>query len=83
MYSYIGHPLLNNIVINKRDRFPIKNIGIFLGSRFQEIIYNIPKITDLIKNLKRLNDFNFQFFVTKEFEALIKKNFVNKNYQFF
>ena len=82
-YSYIGHPLLNNIVINKRDRFPIKNIGIFLGSRFQEIIYNIPKITNLIKNLKKLNDFNFQFFVTKEFEALIKKKFANKNHQFF
>ena len=43
-YSYIGHPLLNNIVLNNRDKYPIKNIGIFLGSRYQEIIYNIPII---------------------------------------
>jgi lipid A disaccharide synthetase len=32
-YSYIGHPILNNIVLDNRDKYPIKNIGIFLGSR--------------------------------------------------
>ena len=74
-YSYIGHPLLNNIIINNREKYPIKNIGIFLGSRYQEIIYNIPIIIKLIKNLKKLDDFNFQFYVTKEFEDLIKKSF--------
>ena len=82
-YSYIGHPLLNNIVLSKRDRFPIKNIGIFLGSRYQEIIYNIPIIINLVDNLKKLNNFNFLFFVTNEFESLIKKNFAFDNYQFF
>jgi len=56
-YSYIGHPLLNNVTLNKRNRFPIKNIGIFLGSRYQEIIKNMPIITDLIVNLKKLDDF--------------------------
>ncbi len=81
-YSYIGHPLLKNIVPNDKDRFPIKNIGIFLGSRYQEIIPNIPIIAKLIENLKRLDNFNFQFFVTKEFENLIKTYFVNNNFQF-
>ncbi|MDB0034322.1 hypothetical protein N9E52_04195 [Alphaproteobacteria bacterium] len=82
-YTYIGHPILNNIVFSKRDRFPIKNIGIFLGSRHQEIFYNIPIIIDLIKKLKNLSNFNFYFFVTKEFESLIKGYFDNYNYQFY
>ena len=82
-YSYIGHPILNNIVLSKRDRFPIKNIGIFLGSRRQEIFYNIPIITDLINKLNSLGNFNFYFFVTKEFESLIKDHFDNYNYQFY
>ena len=81
-YSYIGHPLLKNIVLSKKDKFPIKNIGIFLGSRYQEIIPNIPIIANLIKNLKKLDDFNFHFFVTKEFENLIKIQFANNNFQF-
>ena len=82
-YSYIGHPLLNNIIINNRNRFPIKNIGIFLGSRYQEIVNNIPIITNLIKNLKKIEDFNFHFYVIKEFELLIKNHFNNENYQFY
>ena len=82
-YSYIGHPLLNNIIINQRIKFPIKNIGIFLGSRYQEIIYNIPIIINLVKNLKKLSDFNFLFYITKEFEPLIKKYFNTKDYQFY
>ena len=81
-YSYIGHPLLNNIVHTKRNKFPIKNIGIFLGSRYQEIIYNIQVIKELIIDLKNLNDFNFHFFVTGEFESLIKNHFTDKNYRF-
>ncbi len=81
-YSYIGHPLLNNIVLNKRNKYPIKNIGIFLGSRYQEISHNIPIINNLINNLKKLDDFNFQFYVTKEFKTLVKKSFKSKNYQF-
>ena len=82
-YSYIGHPLLNNIVLDKRNRYPIKNIGIFLGSRYQEIIYNIPIITKLLTNLEKLDNFNFCFFVTKEFEDLIKNSFINDKYQFY
>ena len=82
-YTYIGHPILNNIVFTKRDRFPIKNIGIFLGSRHQEIFYNTTIIIDLIEKLKNLSNFNFYFFVTKEFESLIKCYFYNHNYQFY
>ena len=82
-YSYIGHPLLNNIVLDKRNRYPIKNIGIFLGSRYQEIIHNIPIITKLLTNLEKLDNFNFCFFVTKEFEDLIKNSFINDKYQFY
>ena len=82
-YSYIGHPLLNNIVLDNRDKYPIKNIGIFLGSRYQEIINNIPTITQLLNNLKKLENFNFYFFITKEFEDLIKNSFTNEKYQFY
>ena len=82
-YSFIGHPLLNNIVLDNRDRYPIKNIGIFLGSRYQEIINNIPIITQLIKNLEKLENFKFNFFITKEFEDLIKNSFISEKYQFY
>ena len=82
-YSYIGHPLLKNIVLNNRDKFPVREIGIFLGSRYQEIIHNIPIIANLINNLKSLDDFNYHFYVTKEFENLIKNYFVDENFQFY
>ena len=82
-YTYIGHPLLNNIIVKQKGNYPIKNIGIFLGSRYQEIIYNIPIIIDLIKKLKRLADFNFQFYITKEFEHLIKNHLNNEDYDFY
>ena len=82
-YTYIGHPLLNNIIINKGEKYPIKNIGIFLGSRYQEIIYNIPIIIDVIRKLKKLSDFNFQFYVTKEFEPLIRNHLNKEDYNFY
>ena len=82
-YSFIGHPLLNNIIVDHSEKYPIKNIGIFLGSRFQEITYNIPIIINLITDLKKLKNFNFLFYVTKEFESLIKKNFDNEDYKFY
>ena len=82
-YTYIGHPLLNNIIINNRKKYPIKNIGIFLGSRYQEIILNIPIIIDVIRNLKKLADFNFQFYVTKEFEPLIRNHLNKEDFNFY
>ena len=74
---------MNNIILDNRDKYPIKNIGIFLGSRYQEIINNIPIISQLLKNLEKLENFNFYFFVTKEFEDLIKNSFINEKYQFY
>ena len=74
---------MNNIVLNNRNKYPIKNIGIFLGSRYQEIFNNIPIIIQLLKNLETLGNFNFYFFVTKEFEGLIKNSFINEKYQFY
>ena len=68
---------MNNIILDNRDKYPIKNIGIFLGSRYQEIINNIPIITQLLKNLEKLENFNYHFFVIKEFEDLIKNSFIN------
>ena len=82
-YTYIGHPLLSNIITNDKINFPIKNIGFFLGSRHQEIVYHIPVIINLIDRLKKFNNFNFQFYVTKEFETLVRKHFDNKNYLFY
>ena len=82
-YSYIGHPLLNNIIVNQRKKYPLKNIGFFLGSRKQEIIYNIPIVIALIKKLKKLADFNFQFFITKEFESHIKNQLNNIDFNFY
>ena len=56
-YSYIGHPLLNNIVLDNRDKYPIKNIGIFLGSRYQEIINNISNHYSIIKKFGKIRKF--------------------------
>ena len=67
-YSYIGHPILNNIVLDNRDKYPIKSIGIFLGSRYQEIFNNIPIITQLLKNLEILGNFNFNFLSQRSFK---------------
>ena len=69
--------------INNRDKYPIKNIGIFLGSRYQEIIYNIPIIDKLIKDLKKLKILIFYFMSLKKFEDLIKKILNNQNFQFY
>ncbi len=82
-YSYIGHPLLKNIIVNDKDNYPIKNIGIFLGSRNQEVKNNIPVINKLIRKLEKLYDLNFHFFTTKEFYSLINESFNNDNYYFY
>ena len=38
---------------------------------------------NLIKDLKKLDDFNFQFYITKEFEDLIRNSFLDHNFQFY
>ena len=82
-YSYIGHPLFNNSInSNNTQNNKIKNIGIFLGSRQQEIKKNIPIIQKLICKLKSHYDLNYIFFITREFEHVIKNSFNDKKFIF-
>ncbi len=81
IYDYIGHPLKNKTYYSN-DYNEIKNIGIFLGSRQQEINKNILIIKKLISNLKRYNELVFNFFVTNEYYEFIKNYFKdNSNVQ--
>ena len=73
IYSYIGHPLFNMVVPNNNHIKKIYNIGIFLGSRFQEISKNINIIKNLLILLNKKSLFEFHIFITKEFEDYIKK----------
>tara|TARA_B100001093_G_scaffold52849_1_gene44866 strand:- start:176 stop:1279 length:1104 start_codon:yes stop_codon:yes gene_type:complete len=73
IYSYIGHPLFNMVIPNNNNIKKISNIGIFLGSRFQEISKNINIIKNLLILLNKKSIFEFHIFITKEFEDFIKK----------
>ena len=73
IYTYIGHPIFNNIIPNNNITSNISNIGIFLGSRFQEISKNINTIKNLLTLLNNKSLFEFHFFITKEFYDYIKK----------
>ena len=77
VYSYIGHPIFNMIVPNNNNTNKISNIGIFLGSRFQEISKNIKIIKNLLILLNNESSFEFHFFITKEFDHYIKKILVD------
>mgnify|MGYP001281515265 CR=1 FL=1 len=82
VYSYIGHPLKNKTFYSSNNS-EIKNIGIFLGSRYQEIHKNIIIIKKLLLNLKNHKYLVFNFFVTNDFHNFIKKNFKdNSNFKF-
>ena len=73
IYTYIGHPILNRVVPNNNYINKISNIGIFLGSRFQEISKNIFIIKNLITLINNKSSFKFHIFITKEFDYYIKK----------
>ena len=77
IYDYIGHPLKNKIYYSN-DYNGINNIGIFLGSRKQEIYRNILIIKKLLFNLNKYNDLIFNFFVTTEYHNFIKNYFKEK-----
>ena len=82
IYSYIGHPLKNRTFYSNNNN-KINNIGIFLGSRYQEVHKNILIIKKLLVKLKNDNEFMFNFFVTNEFYNFIKNHFKeNSNIQF-
>ena len=73
IYTYIGHPIFNMVIPRKNNTNKISNIGIFLGSRFQEISKNITIIKNLIILLNNKSSLNFHIFITKEFDHYIKK----------
>ena len=73
IYTYIGHPIFNNIFPNNNITNKISNIGIFLGSRFQEISKNIYIIKNLLNLINNKGSFQFHIFITNEFEDFIKK----------
>ena len=64
IYDYIGHPLKNKTYYSN-DYNEIENIGIFLGSRQQEIYKNILIIEKLLLNLKKYKELVFNFFCHK------------------
>ena len=81
IYDYIGHPLKNKTYYS-HDFNEINNIGIFLGSRKQEIYKNIIIIKKLLLNLKKYKELVFNFFVTNEYHEFIKNYFKdNSNIQ--
>ena len=75
IYRYIGHPLKNKTHLSNNHENNLKNIGIFLGSRKQEIYKNIVIINKLLLDLKNYNNLVFNFFVTNEFNNFIKNYF--------
>ena len=73
IYTYIGHPIFNMVLPNNNNTNKIFNIGIFLGSRFQEISKNINIIKNLLFLLNNKSSFEFHIFITKEFDYYVKK----------
>ena len=73
IYSYIGHPIFSNVFPNNNNINKLTNIGIFFGSRFQEISKNINIIKNLLILLNNKSSFEFHIFNTKEFDDFIKK----------
>ena len=72
LYQYIGHPLMNKTHFSNSYDESLKNIGIFLGSRRQEIHKNIHIINNLLVYFKDQKDLIFHFFITEEFNDFIK-----------
>ena len=82
-YSYIGHPLMNRVNAKVYNDYTISNIGIFLGSRDQEVKINIPIIKNLIIKLNQLNNFKFYLFITPDYYQYLNISFANfKNMNF-
>ena len=73
IYSYIGHPIVDKVIPNYHITNKISKIGIFLGSRFQEISKHINIIKNLLILLNDKSSFKFYIFITKEFDLYIKK----------
>lgn len=76
VYSYIGHPLSSHIVPKSSKLNKIKNIGIFLGSRDQEVFKNIIIIFRFINICS--SKFKFFFFTLPKYKNLIN-SYLTKN----
>ncbi len=72
LYRYIGHPLMKKTHLSNSDNVSLKNIGIFLGSRRQEIHKNIYIINNFINSLTDQKDLIFNFFITEDFKEFIQ-----------
>ena len=79
VYTYIGHPILNKIIKSSCNSISIKNIGIFLGSRHQEINNNIYIIKDLLLKINQNSNYNMHIFITHSFEHFVKNEFKDLN----
>ena len=72
IYSYIGHPLSTKVIPKQTKANSIKNIGIFLGSRDQEVFNNLNIISNFIDN--SLN-YNYFFFTLPKYKTHINNHF--------
>jgi lipid-A-disaccharide synthase len=72
IYSYIGHPLSSNVISKNTKIQSIKNVGIFLGSRDQEVFNNLKTISNFINNSP---NYNYFFFTLPKYEKHIKNYF--------
>ena len=82
VYSHIGYPLLEKLKLKKKKSNLIKNIGIFLGSRDQEISNNIDEIKKLVNILTNNHDCKIKFFTTLQSNKKNKNIFKNKDINF-
>ncbi|HOK55729.1 MAG TPA: lipid-A-disaccharide synthase [bacterium] len=83
-YVYFGHPVID-LIKTEVEKFEKKGyiIGILPGSRREELIYNLPAIKDVIKNLK--NELDFDVWISslnEEFKEIIKKIFKDPDIEY-
>lgn len=79
VYSFIGYPLIERTISKKSNYHQIKNIGIFLGSRNQEINHNVKEIKKLLTILIKNHELNINIFTTTKFIKKLKNYFANDN----
>ena len=85
--TFVGHPLLEQVIKNKIDLSNLisddkKIISLFCGSRSSEVNLLLPILIDFIKMMnEKFNNFNFVFHATFENMNLIKKKINNINFK--
>ncbi len=85
--SFVGHPLLEEEIINKADLSNIiskdkKVISLFCGSRSSEVNLLLPILIDFIIMMNKKNDsYIFVFHATEENKNLINKKIDSSNFK--